>query len=89
LIARENPYLKYHSLPLQTPLLSCNLLGPIPNIRQKKYGSVKLKGYITVPITILHFPKLILLICRRVPKLGITNDNEEDSTSTVGSQRSG
>jgi len=36
LIARGNLYLKCHFLPLQTPLPSCNLLGPIPSIRQLK-----------------------------------------------------
>lgn len=36
LITRGNLYLKYHFLPLQTPLPSCNLLDPIPSIRQLK-----------------------------------------------------
>ena len=61
LIARGSLYLKYHFLPPQTPLPSCNLLGPIPSIRQKIIsGSAKLKVEIfnCTIASILHFQKL-------------------------------
>lgn len=48
-IVRRNLYLNYHFPLLQIPLPSCNLLGPIPSIRQKIInGSAKLKRYLIV-----------------------------------------
>ena len=75
LIARGKLYLKCHFLPLQTPLPSCNLLGPIPRFWQEiMSGSTKFKRYCT---SILRFQplKCYNLIGCRAAKLGTTKDN--------------